>query len=91
MGRCFGGRWVSGFVGSWPVVDWSVVGGSVVGGFNKTHDKCGNDSRILFKDTGSLMNEIKTEISRTILATINNWLILVIIRLSQHTIMTQTN
>ena len=65
--------------------------GSVVGGFNKTQDKCGNDSRILFKDTGSLMNEIKIEMSRKILATINKCLILVIIRLSKHTIMTQTN
>ena len=77
--------WVGGSLFCW--VDVSVVSGfvaggrfvggpgSVVGGVNKTQDKCGNDSRILFKDTGSLMNEIKIEMSRKILATTNKCLI----------------
>ena len=54
-------------------------------------NKYGNNSKILFTYTDSLMDEIKMKMSMKILATIKKCLILVIIRLSQNTMMIQTN
>ena len=50
-----------------------------------------NKSKLLFTDTVSLMYEIKTEDVYEILAAIKKCLISVIIRLSQNTMMIQTN
>ena len=49
--------------------------------FDYIKNKYDNKSKQLFTDTDSLMYEIKTEISMTILAAIKKSLILVIIRL----------
>ena len=54
-------------------------------------NKCGNNSRLLFTDTDSLMYEIKLKISKKILATIKKCLTLVIIHLNQNIMITQTN
>ena len=50
-----------------------------------------NKSKLLFTDTDSLMYEIKLKISMKILAAIKKCLILVIIQLSQKTIIIQAN
>ena len=50
----------------------------------------GNDSRLLFTDTDSLIYEIKTEDFYESLATIKKCLTLVIIQLSQNIMIIQT-
>ena len=59
--------------------------------YNYIKNKYGNNSRLLFTYTDSLMHEIKTEVSMKILATIKKFLTLVIIQLSQNIIIIQTN
>ena len=56
-------------------------------------NKNGNNSRLLFTDTDSLMHEIKTNNAclLKILTKIKQFLILVIIQLSQNIMMTQRN
>ena len=56
--------------------------------YDYIRNKYGNNSRLLFTDTHSLMYEIKTEY---FLATIKKCLTLVIIQLSQKIMMTQIN
>ena len=53
--------------------------------------KHGNNSRLLFTDTDSLMYEIKLKIFMKILVRIKKYLILEIIQLSQNIMMIQTN
>ena len=53
--------------------------------------KYDNKPKLLFKETDSLMYDIKTKDVYKDLATIKKCLILVIIRLSQNTMMIQTN
>ena len=59
--------------------------------YNYIKNKYGNNSRLLFTYTDSLMHEIKTEVSMKILATIKKFLTLVIIQLSQNIMIIQTN
>ena len=54
-------------------------------------NKYGNNSRLLFTDTDSLMYEIKTEDVYEDFGSNKEMLILVVIRLSQNTMMIQTN
>ena len=54
-------------------------------------NKYGDNSKLLFTCSDSLMYEIKTEDVYEGLAAIKKFLILVIIRLSQNTMMIQTN
>ena len=54
-------------------------------------NKYGNNSRPFFTDTDSLMYEIKLKMSLKKLAAMKKCLILLIIRLSQNTMMIQTN
>ena len=54
-------------------------------------NKYGNDSRLLFTGSDSLIYETKMKISMNILAAIKKCLILVIIQPSQNTTMIQTN
>ena len=53
--------------------------------------KHGNNSRLLFTDTDSLMYEIKLKIFMKILVRIKKCLILEIVQLSQNIMMIQTN
>ena len=58
--------------------------------FDYIKSKYGNNSKLLFKYTDSLIYEIKTEDPMKILAAIEKCLIVVIIWLSQNTMIIQT-
>ena len=54
-------------------------------------NKYDNKSRLLSTDTDSLMYELKLKVSTKILAVTKKCFILVMIRISQNTMMIQTN
>ena len=59
--------------------------------YNYIKNRYGKNARVLFRDTDSLMYEIKTEDVCKNLGKIKKCLILVIIQLSQNIMMIQTN